>query len=297
MAVARRRPYFDATADAANRDRYYVGIDAAADAQVLIPQLSQLLVSTHQRQLHYAPSEQLYPWVDLRPDQHLCSIYSGARVDPEEAIRDDARIARARADRLTAAIRVNPTMGADEAQATAQSVEQELHFNCEHVVPQSWFEHREPMRGDLHHLFTCEPKCNAKRGNIPYAELSDRRTRVAGCGRVRGDTGFEPFAGKGPVARATLYFLLRYPGIVGDRPVELQPDALATLISWHGVNPVTAYEQHRNAAIFGAQGNRNPFIDFPDLAARLDPSLVFTAPLPPSRATDGPAEPGPRGLV
>ena len=62
--------------------------------------------------------------------------------------------------------------------------------------------------------------------------------------------------------------------------LALQPDALATLVSWHGVNPVMAYEQHRSAAIFGAQGNRNPFIDFPDLAARLDPSLVFTAPLP-----------------
>jgi hypothetical protein len=50
LAVARRRPYSDATDDAADRDRYNAGIDAAADAQVRIPRLSQLLVSTHQRQ-------------------------------------------------------------------------------------------------------------------------------------------------------------------------------------------------------------------------------------------------------
>ena len=42
--------------------------------------------------------------------------------------------------------------------------------------------------------------------------------------------GFEPAAGKGPVARATLYFLLRYPGSIGDGERELSPDRLELLL-------------------------------------------------------------------
>jgi hypothetical protein len=52
-------------------------------------------------------------------------------------------------------------------------VEAALPYNCEHVVPQSWFGKAEPMRGDLHHLFVCETRCNSFRGNTPYTEFAD----------------------------------------------------------------------------------------------------------------------------
>jgi endonuclease I len=89
------------------------------------------------------------------------------------------------------------------------------------------------------------------------------------CGR-REDEGFEPAAGKGPVARATLYFLLLYPGLVGDTPRELTADRLAILLEWHGDEPISVYEQHRNFAIAELQGNRNPLIDHPEWATQLD---------------------------
>ena len=89
-----------------------------------------------------------------------------------------------------------------------------LPYNCEHVVPQSWFGKREPMRGDLHHPFVCESRCNSFRGNTPYTEFADLpsvekvvRTR---CGRNE-EKGFEPAHGKGAAARAVFYFLLRCP--------------------------------------------------------------------------------------
>ena len=89
-------------------------------------------------------------------------------------------------------------------------------MNCEHVVPQSWFDKAEPMRSDLHHLFACEPGCNSFRGNVPYWQFpSDEEVERYLCGRR--ETGkFEPEHGKGPVARATLYFLVRYPGEIGN---------------------------------------------------------------------------------
>ena len=143
-------------------------------------------------------------------------------------------------------------------------------FNCEHVVPQSWFGKRQPMRGDLHHLFTCEPSCNSFRSNIPYFDFDPLlEVERQECGRREGDK-FEPEFNHGVVARATLYFLLRYPKKIGDEARELQKARLGILTDWHKRDPVDRYELHRNAAIFAAQGNRNPLIDFPELAERID---------------------------
>lgn len=278
LSANRDRPYFDAEADAVARENYYAAIDFDTDSRPLTAALTSVLAGTH-APLRYSPSEHLYPWVDLHPDRRLRNIYSGIPVDAAKVIRQDARVARDRAERLTAAIRSQVTMAADELLELATSVEHELRFNCEHVVPQSWFARREPMRGDLHHLFACEPRCNSERGNMPYAELADTKRPVASCGRAtRSRSAFEPFTGKGAVARATLYFLLRYPGTIGEREVELQRAALPTLLAWHRADPPTLYEQHRNAAIRDAQGNRNPLIDMPDLAYRLDFAANFGSP-------------------
>ena len=96
------------------------------------------------------------------------------------------------------------------------------------------------MRGDLHHLFACEPDCNSFRGNTPYYDFPDTREVVhEACGK-REEGRFEPGAGKGAVARATLYFLLRYPGLVGDEARELQRDRLETLLAWHAAEPVAS---------------------------------------------------------
>ena len=133
----------------------------------------------------------------------------------------------------------------------------------------------EPMRGDLHHLFACESRCNAFRGNTPYADLPDVQDAiVSDCGRSEA-AGFEPVAGKGPVARATLYFLLRYPGQVGDEARELQRAVVPVLLDWPRADPVGEYKRHRNAAVAEAQGNRNPLIDFPEWAQRIDFEASF----------------------
>lgn len=134
------------------------------------------------------------------------------------------------------------------------------------------------MRGDLHHLFACEVRCNSTRGNLPYFESSG--TPGNDCGISSGD-GFEPRGGKGAVARATLYFLLRYPSVIGDVARELQVARLPTLLKWHQDHPVSEYELHRNQAIYQRQGNRNPLIDFPEMADRIDFERGFGRPAHP----------------
>ena len=130
-----------------------------------------------------------------------------------------------------------------------------LLYNCEHSVPQSWFGKKEPMRGDLHHLFACESRCNGFRANTPFMEFADyapataedpRPARRAAdqCGKSEGN-GFEPAHGKGAVARAVLYFAARYPGLMDEMPAAHYP----MLLTWHQQDPVTRWERHRNAAI------------------------------------------------
>jgi endonuclease I len=72
------------------------------------------------------------------------------------------------------------------------------------------------------------------------------------------------------VARATLYFLLRYPGEINAIEKEYSEDRLPVLLAWHRAEPPGEYERHRNMAIRAAQGNRNPLIDHPEWAEKID---------------------------
>jgi endonuclease I len=245
LAAAKERVYLDDDADREAAAGYYRGLEPGFAA------LSALLESSHGVRPSYKPALELYPWVDLQPDKVLRSVYTSEEFDPEELIQEAAEIEQRRA--------------AVAAVASSEAEVEELHpYNCEHVVPQSWFEHNEPMRGDMHHLFTCERKCNSFRGNTAYTDFTDYQEVVRDrCGK-RETTGFEPFQGKGPVARGTLYFLLRYPklGVYSE-------ETLALILAWHEAEPVGEYERHRNAAIFERQGNRNPVIDHPEWAAEI----------------------------
>jgi endonuclease G, mitochondrial len=272
LARAAERPYYDASADKAARDAYYALFTLPDDKAAAHAALHELLERTHTNRPAYAPAKHLYPWVDLRHTRggnDIVSIYSGTAMDARALIETDFAIDEQRS-RMRAAVAL-PRPGAAEAMPVDDDfLEATFPYNCEHVVPQSWFGKREPMRGDLHHLFACEMDCNSFRGNTPYFDFADFNEVIRNdCGK-REPGKFEPGNGKGPVARATLYFLLRYPGLIDRTASEYQPDRIAILLAWHAADPVTEYERHRNAAIFEAQGNRNPLIDFPEWAGRVD---------------------------
>jgi endonuclease I/V8-like Glu-specific endopeptidase len=275
LEANRDTPYYSATADAAAAKEYYAGIDDHAKAKDLFVALSKLLDRTHTPRPAYKPLVQVYPWVDLRPDRKLRSIYSGKTFEPEEIMREDARVEALRTTRLQELAAAQEALGPQMFTKEFIALEASLPYNCEHVVPQSSFGAQEPMRGDLHHLFTCESGCNSFRGNTPYFDFQDAEEVVRdACGRREGDR-FEPSAGKGAVARATMYFLLRYPGLIGDATRELQAERLPMLLGWHHDEPVSEWELHRNMAIATAQGNRNPLIDHPEWADVLPFELGF----------------------
>ena len=84
---------------------------------------------------------------------------------------------------------------------------------------------------------------------------------------------------KGDFARAYLYVVCAYEGHItwqtsentmfsnepGTGYTNIQTWALNLLLKWHRNDPVSVKEQDRNNAVESLQGNRNPFIDYPEL--------------------------------
>ncbi|MDX2229195.1 MAG: endonuclease [Leptolyngbyaceae cyanobacterium bins.349] len=269
---AAKKPYYDETSDRNQRETYYQSLlsqlQTLSKAE-LYQELRNLVMQTHTQKLRYQPSKYLYSWVDLHPDLKIRSIYSEQVFEAEDFIRADFRVDQLRAVRSQELL-LKESLSEVQFLQELDVLEASLPYNCEHVVPQSWFAKKEPMRGDLHHLFACETRCNSFRGNTPYYDFEDFGTVIRdSCGKLIGEK-FEPNAGKGAVARATLYFLLRYPGEINKTEREYQSDRLAILLDWHQSYPVSQYEKHRNVAISTSQGNRNPLIDFPEWAEKID---------------------------
>lgn len=266
------KEYYDVEQDKQFINDYYCSIDFnLEDKKELYKQLNQLITRTHVNQLAYNAKTRdlLYTRVDLQVDGTLKSIYSGKEKDPEQVVREDYESDRIRKEAHAVLLKRN--LNNDEFQQAVTSIHQENMFNCEHVVPQSWFHEDNPMRGDLHHLFTCEKDCNSARSNYPYFDFVDYPPKVATeairdhCGKYE-EGKFEPESGKGEVARATLYFLLRYPGEIS----RYHKKDIEMLLNWHREHKVSIYEKHRNKEIFHIQKNRNPLIDFPQLADKID---------------------------
>lgn len=150
---------------------------------------------------------------------------------------------------------------------------QDSIINTEHTWPQSRFNRsfsKDTQKSDLHHLYPTHSQMNSIRGNHKFAEV-DVPDRPLPCsnsskfGTVQGrsEDYFEPpNAHKGNVARALFYFSVRY-------HIEIDPTEEAFLRKWHRQDPADTFEQERNETIYKVQGNRNPFIDHPELVEEI----------------------------
>jgi len=261
--------FYDKTTDEQRIADYYHEVNFKTTKGVLYNSLNRLLKMTHKKELRYKPNKYVYPKLDHHPDGKLRSIYSGKDFDKDELIRMDKEIEMQRKEKFLAIVNANESLSTEDFAKELDIIEAAHAFNCEHVVPQSWYNKKEPMKGDLHHLFTCEWGCNSFRGNKQYFDFADFDPEEVirdDCGK-REDDHFEPQINKGVVARATLYFLIRYPDKINN---NYSRNDLKMLIQWHKTNPVTDYERRRNMITQEMQGNRNPLIDFPEMVDKID---------------------------
>lgn len=264
--------YYNQEQDQSWIDHYYCQISFnELKPRQLFQELNKLVTETHKYKhpYHISKDQYLYTWVDLQPNGQLKNIYSGGQKSPIQVIEEDFNTVQNRFEQYRKLV-IKQRFSRKKISREVRRISKQHKFNAEHVVPQSWFRAKEPMKGDLHHLFACEPQCNSIRSNYPYYEFNSKADQVrlrSHCGHFEVNR-FEPEYGKGAVARATLYFLLRYPSKIVKR--YKKRINLSLLFRWHEQFPVNVYEKHRNKAVFEIQGNRNPFIDFPDLTKKID---------------------------
>ena len=169
-------------------------------------------------------------------------------------------------------------------------------YNREHSVPKSWFGGSvAPMYTDLFHLYPTDGFVNSKRGNLPIGKVvnstwtSTNGSKV-GTSNISGYSGsvFEPIDSfKGDFARTYFYMATCYMdknlGVETQSNFsggDLKPWAKELLLQWAALDPVSQKEIDRNNAVYQLQHNRNPFIDYPELAEKVfgnDSSPFFTS--------------------
>ena len=161
-------------------------------------------------------------------------------------------------------------------------------WNREHVWPQSHGGNDDGLKvgdelggADLHHVRPSDAGVNSSRGNKPYGESGENPTEKYGTnpaigvlGGTYNSTYFEPNDNvKGDVARIVLYVWVRWGAEWGaedaNNPFNSVTEVFESvdlLLEWCALDPVDTWEMGRNEVVEDIQGNRNVFIDYPELA-------------------------------
>ena len=156
-------------------------------------------------------------------------------------------------------------------------------MNIEHSVAKSWWGGTtNNAYCDLHHLNPSDQNANSRKSNYPLGELTsvswDNGVTFVGKANIDGSSqnAYEPCDEyKGDFARVFMYMFTCYQDLTWEYTwmnyekstyPTLKPWAVALLLKWHKQDPVSEKEINRNNAVFAIQGNRNPYVDYPQLA-------------------------------
>ncbi|MBQ8415464.1 MAG: endonuclease [Clostridia bacterium] len=167
-------------------------------------------------------------------------------------------------------------------------------WNREHVWPQSLGGFKTSGAGaDMHHIRPSESRTNNDRGNLKYGYVTGGSTSVGNLsgitGGAKGSSYYEPLDNvKGDVARIILYVYVRYyDEYSGCGSVTNVFQSVDVLLEWCELDPVDTWEMGRNEVVQNIQGNRNVFIDYPELAWTLFGEEVPEGMTTPSKGTTG----------
>ncbi len=160
-------------------------------------------------------------------------------------------------------------------------------MNIEHSVANSWWDGtKNDAYNDIHHLNPSDATANNRKGNYPLGIVGTVTwtNDVTIVGNPTSGTGggsqyvYEPCDEyKGDFARVFFYMFTCYQDMnwgtrftwmynEGETYPMLKPWAYELMLQWSRMDPVSEKERNRNDAVYSQQGNRNPFIDLPELA-------------------------------
>lgn len=156
-------------------------------------------------------------------------------------------------------------------------------LNIEHCLPKSWWGGTvNEAYKDLFNLNPSDQRANSQKSNYPpgHVKKSDKfdngsfkmaKANTSGYGYICWEPAEEY---RGDFARtyfymATAYEYLEwtaYPQFICDTNYLMFSDSIQkVLLDWHRADPVSDKERYRADVISDIQGNRNPYIDYPEL--------------------------------
>lgn len=177
-------------------------------------------------------------------------------------------------------------------------------WNREHVWPVSLgkFSKSQTPGCDLHHIRPTDSSLNGTRGNLKYGYVTENIKEMYGTPATNGAHGGKKGGGymepldnaKGDIARICLYMYVRYGSEYvgsasegkGCNDITNVFQSIDVLLEWCALDPVDTWEMGRNEVVYAIQGNRNVFIDYPELAWSLFSEEIPEDLVTPSGNTD-----------
>lgn len=264
-------------------DQYYYSLSGTSSGTTLLGQLHDLITTTHKTYTEYDDS-----------GKNNYQKYTDAYIDENGNVSIDDIV-----DFYSQSKWPN---------TWDSNAGNEGGYNREHVWCQSRSNNLWGKIGggaDMHHIRPLETRLNSTRNNAKfgyvehltaneaYAILGDKSNptkKELGGWCLKQET-FEPIDNsKGDVARILMYLYVHYntysnvSGTTNGSGLSSyfgtlnfthivaknsEQEAQKMLIDWNKVDTVSKFEKHRNNQVAIYQGNRNPFIDYPDLASAI----------------------------
>ena len=157
-------------------------------------------------------------------------------------------------------------------------------MHIEHSLPNSWWGGiKNNAYKDLYHLYPADATMNMSKSNNPLGEVSGTPIRDNGLSKMGKNGSGNTYTGncfepadiyKGDFARSYFYIATAYedyaslwnsPMMQNNTWPVWQSWALQLLMEWNENDLKSYREEERAEAVYKIQGNRNPFIDYPDL--------------------------------
>ena len=163
------------------------------------------------------------------------------------------------------------------------------NMNIEHIWANSWWGHlKNNAYCDLFNLYPADATANGRKSNNPIGIVdgtvayTNGVTKVGKSSSYRADsliTAWEPAnQWKGDFARTYFYMATCYSHMTSlwttseglltidpNSPLLMRPWVYNLMLEWAEADPLDEIEQERCEAIYSIQGNRNPFVDYPEL--------------------------------
>jgi len=163
-------------------------------------------------------------------------------------------------------------------------------MNKEHSCPQSWWggKAKSACYSDLFNVLPSESNANSAKSNYPLGVVDTSSKHYSNPHMKAGNSATKEYTGKvfepcdefkGDFARIYFYVATMYDQAGWDNTnvtascafnkneyPTIKSAFIKLLLKWHREDPVSEWEVGRNDRVYKEQNNRNPFIDYPQLA-------------------------------